>query len=60
MSRLHWMPWLTLKEFDRYQQMESHFGRAKFRKRMRELNARADRKLAANALAIFPELEGRP
>ena len=47
-----WMPWITVKEFARYQSQQSHFGRAKFRKRMRELNARADRKLAANRLAL--------
>jgi hypothetical protein len=35
------MPWISLKEFARYERMESHFGRRKFRKRMRELNARA-------------------
>ena len=58
--KLHWMPWITVKEFARYQQRESHFGRAKFRKRMRELCLRSDRRLRTNTLKIFPELEGRP
>ena len=52
MSRSHWMRWITVKEFARYQSRQSHFGRVKFRKRMRELNALADRKLAANRLAL--------
>lgn len=56
--KLHWMPWLTLKEFERYQQRESHFGDAKRKKRRRELRLRGDRIQRANTLAIFPELAG--
>jgi len=58
--KLHWMPWITVKEFARYQRLMAYCGDAKRRKRMRELCLRSDRRLRTNTLKIFPELEGRP
>ena len=58
--KLHWMRWISLKEFERHQQRESHFGRARAVKRRRELDRRGDRLQIENILKIFPELVGRP
>jgi len=47
---------VSLKTFERWQRRESHFGSAKFRKRMRELCTRSDRKLRANISKILARL----
>jgi len=56
--KLHWMKWITLKEFEASQRLDSRLAHGW--KRQGEMARRRDRIQRANCLKIFPELKGLP